>query len=77
MESFDPRLFRFQAPLLLLYGDQSELRVQDRFGWPDPGWEKPFQRIPEVSWIPGAHGQFFHEPNLPILGDKVRRFFHD
>ena len=76
LECFDPRLFEFTNRLLLLFGEESSFRVQDKLGWPKPGWEKGFQRLPEVDWTPGAHGEFFDEPNVRVLGDRVRRFLH-
>jgi len=77
LECFDSRLYGFTNPLLLLYGRQSELRVQDKFGWPEPGWESPFRSPPEVHWIPGAHGEFFDPPNIGTLGNRITGFLAD
>ena len=74
LEYFEKRLFNYVQPLLLIYGKASDLKVQDSFGWPKTGWERPFRRRPVVEWTPGAHGEFFTRANIRVLGELVRRF---
>lgn len=74
MEFFDPRLFDYEDPLLLLYGETSRLREQRRFGWPQEGWSRPFRVVPEVSWLPCGHGQYFREPFVRTLASKLSSF---
>ncbi len=74
MEHFEPALYRHAGPMLLLYGRDSHLEAHRAFHWPDAGWERPFLAVPEVHEIPGAHGEFFDEPNLAPLAERLAAF---
>lgn len=74
MEYFEPRLFEYSEPLQFLIGVESDLRVQEKFNWNEPEWEKPFQNKPTVNLLPGPHGWFFREPYVHVLAEKVQRF---
>jgi amino acid adenylation domain-containing protein len=76
MEHFEPALYRHPGPMLLLYGRESHLEAHRGFGWPEPGWSDPFRVVPEVDWIPGAHGEFFDEENVGALAAALSRFLH-
>ena len=77
LEFFDPRLFDYPDKMMLIYGKDSHLKAYEPFGWGRPGWEKAFQAAPRVEWIPGAHGQYFREPNIRMLKALLNDFlFH-
>jgi amino acid adenylation domain-containing protein len=77
LEHFEPGLYGHEGPMLLLYGRDSHLQAHRAFRWPDPGWAEPFVAVPEVHAIPGAHGQFFDDPNVGPLAARVAAFLDD
>jgi thioesterase domain-containing protein len=76
MEFFDPRLFEYPGRMLLLYGRESALKLHESFRWLEPGWSEAFRAVPEVDWIPGAHGEFFRKRNVPSLAARISTFLN-
>jgi len=70
MEHFNAELYNYSGKLLLLYGDKSHLKAYEPFHWHEEGWQNAFKVVPEVSWIPGAHGEFFQDNNIVVVGNK-------
>lgn len=74
LEFFDERLFNYPGAMLLMYGKKSHLKAYRPFRWRKLGWKKAFTTVPKVAWVPGAHGQFFTEPNVRHLAAEVKAF---
>jgi len=77
LETFDERLFEYPGKMLLLYGKKSHLKAYKPFHWQEPGWKERFRSIPEVGWVPGAHGEFFREKNIKVLAEKISGFINN
>jgi len=75
MEYFNNKLFDYSCQMLLLYGKNSHLHAYKKFNWHKSGWEKRFKSIPLVEWLPGKHGEFFDNKNIPVLGKLLTNFF--
>ncbi len=72
MEHFEDRLFDYSGKMLLLYGADSKLEAYKTFNWGEEGWQERFKNVPDVSWIPGAHGQFFQPVNVGGLASAIK-----
>jgi len=77
MEYFHSSLYDYAGRLLLLYGCESDERAYLAFNWGQAGWERRFRRVPDVHWIPGAHGHFFDIENVGGLVGRLRTFLQD
>jgi acyl-CoA synthetase (AMP-forming)/AMP-acid ligase II/thioesterase domain-containing protein/acyl carrier protein len=77
IDAFDESLFRHPGRMLLMFGRRSAFRQHRRFGWGWPGWKRRFRHLPEVTWISGAHGEFFSPANAPRLGRRVALFLQE
>ena len=76
LEFFHPYLYQFDAELMLLFGEHSDLKRHELLNWMEDGWEKPFKNIPEVYWIPCKHGVFFNTPNIEKLAMRVKQLLY-
>jgi acyl-CoA synthetase (AMP-forming)/AMP-acid ligase II/thioesterase domain-containing protein len=74
MEYFHPRLFTYPGKMLLLFGRNSHITDYKKFNWGSQGWEQQFTVTPEVEWIPGGHGEYFIEPNIRYLSERISSF---
>lgn len=70
MEKFIP--FAYDGPVALLFGKDSEQNPKRYFARPELGWKKYYTGPLTMTQIPGAHGQFFREPNVSGLTDTIR-----
>ena len=58
----------YPGPVLLLYGrDSAQGNPYRRHSHPHLAWGRAYADSRRAE-IPGAHGTFFHEPNVPVLG---------
>jgi acyl carrier protein len=61
----------YAGPVALLFGDESDLNPRRYFHHPESGWLKYYTGAVEVAQIRGKHAQFFREPNVQVLTEKV------
>jgi thioesterase domain-containing protein/acyl carrier protein len=63
-EFFDPQLYEYSDRMLLLFFKDTleRLQTENKFNWPEHGWDKPFKSIPNVEIIPGVHGEVLTVP---------------
>ncbi|VEN73028.1 hypothetical protein EPICR_100074 [Candidatus Desulfarcum epimagneticum] len=77
VEFFDPCLLDYPGKMTLFFSKKSHLKIHETFGWPNPGWEKPFRKVPQVQWIPGDHYETLIEPNLKVVSKEIRKFLRE
>ena len=70
-EKFVPTPYR--GPVALLFGDRSDYNPLRYFRQPEIGWHKYYSGPVAMTIIPGAHGQFFREPNVQELTAAIRQ----
>jgi hypothetical protein len=57
----------------LLFGDRSDYNPLRYFRQPEIGWHKYYSGPVAMTIIPGAHGQFFREPNVQALTAAIHQ----
>ena len=70
-EKFIPT--RYDGPVALLFGDRSDYNPHRYFRHPEMGWHKYYSGPVALTIVPGAHGQFFREPNVQALTAAIGR----
>jgi acyl-CoA synthetase (AMP-forming)/AMP-acid ligase II/acyl carrier protein len=74
LEHFITPIFDYDDPLYLMFGEQSKLKVHQKFNWGEKGWQQRFINTPKVDLVPGSHGHFFLQPNVSKLSELVTDF---
>lgn len=62
----------FSGRIALFYGNESINNPLNYFDHPETGWKQFYRGSFSVNIIKGKHGQFFKEPNIQILAEKLR-----
>jgi len=70
-EQFVP--FPYQGRVAFFYGDDSSRNPLHYFNQPEAGWKKFYTGAFNVHTIPGGHGNFFREPNIQVLSEKLSK----
>ncbi len=70
MEKFVP--FKYEWPILMLFGEDSDRNPIKNFHDPFKGWFKYYHGPLDMKLIPGSHGLFFKEPNVNFLADTIK-----
>lgn len=70
-EKFIP--FPYAGPVAMLFGDKSHYNPRRYFKQPEIGWRKFYSGPMVRTIVPGAHGQFFREPNVQVLVGTIAK----
>jgi amino acid adenylation domain-containing protein len=62
--------FQYHDKVAFLYGEQSQFNPYRRFKTPLIGFDKHYSDY-SIDFIPCGHGQFFNEPNIQVLAEKI------
>ena len=75
LEKFVPETY--PGRVAMFFGNDSDRHPNLFFDRPERGWRKYYSGEISAEWIPGGHSQFFHEPNIQVLAQKVATAIED